>query len=66
MSIEINSRDKCFRCNKDVSDSGDRGQVTVAGFFSAASPAFYYSLILCEDCGLKLNRQICKCLFEKG
>ena len=45
----------CFHCGKDITNSIHRGQVTIAGFFSERSPAFY-NFDLCEDCALELDR----------
>lgn len=65
MSTEIDPRDKCFRCRKYVSNKRERGHLTIAGYFSGASPAFYDSFMLCEECGLELDRCIRKCLFDE-
>lgn len=59
----MHPRDKCFRCGKDIYNTAARGQITVSGYYSASSPAYYHNFHLCEDCHMQLNRALNDCIF---
>lgn len=54
----MHPRNKCFRCGKDFLETGDRGQITISGYYTPYSQPYYGNYNLCEDCNVKLNRII--------
>lgn len=63
--VKSSPADGCFRCGKPLSKTySDCGQTCYSGFYTANTPAYYNTWLLCEDCHRKLTGTITNFLFE--